>query len=1136
MPDPQAADSAVTVSAELGQHYQHIKAAIPPSLITASPSLRASVRQVKPVIPGWFAATGAEQKNQLKACLEASFKSHAALDQSMDKVQDINDFAKPLLEAALKAAGHVLDVEQTCLRLYCPVEDAFGVRTGGFRAKTLSLLQAALNNFEEPETRAGFFNSASGFITAPDAEGHFERHATSLKIDVFTRLCRDLDLGKQYQAHLTTFLRPAQTVSQNLLRERFVTAQKDGFKAAAYLALLKGDIGQDDYALLLRVASGERNIMLGDRQIWYRRLCLMNLRLQGCVIIDPCVKYRYASWFIAYIPDDPEHPIKRYESFAEFRAELTRQMTVWPPQPGGRPSVVAPTNYQQFFARFVARKDLAYYYRRFTELVPDAPPQSFALKWLRSEQGQFWSQVLTPQLTPITSILGDPAHRVRIASKAPNLNINADSLKGLWVDVDLWDELYEGTVQRLFDDALTMAVPTAMADANNRSRRLAHYMSIGLFALNLVSMVVPPLGTVMAVAMAAQVLYEALEGAIELSEGDREAGWSHIGDVMENLAMLAVGGAAFHVTVSPFIEGLKSITLPSGEVRLWKPDIQAYALEVQRPTTAVPDEAGLRRVQETHVLDLDGKRYALKADPYPGQYRIQHPRRPDAYQPAARHNGSGAWTHEAERPLEWEGPTLMRRLGRVVEGLDDAQLEAIRRVCDIDHSVLRRLHVESEPTPATLLDTVRQFRAYDDVVRLSEQIFVGQLSPDLAPYAASLMVEMPRWPVGKAIEVFEGEGPQRVAIQYGDTAAPLGGLISISRADLMNGQLPARVVAALSDQALQGMLGQHLPPEPRLRSQRLQARLGDYAQQHRARLFRSRYSERVVPSSVAVQVLQRDFQSLPTILAQELLSDASAAELQALTGTRKIPLRLAQKARELQATQRLTKAYEGLYLEALASPDTETLVLNTLETLPGWKDGVRIEVREDAYDGELRAHYGPVDAPNLKVLVRISEGRYQAFDGQAGQLHGVDTLYEALQHALTDAHRRALGLPHVGQGVELKLKILQHALPRDRLRERLGVRPAGRPFFKPPQALPGGRRGYQPGLFPDHRHALAVPEQCAAPDLARRADAAATAGPCRAVRQPYHHDPGGGRRTGCRASGADGPYQQCDLSGGQPVV
>ncbi|NWE37598.1 DUF6543 domain-containing protein, partial [Pseudomonas gingeri] len=101
-----------------------------------------------------------------------------------------------------------------------------------------------------------------------------------------------------------------------------------------------------------------------------------------------------------------------------------------------------------------------------------------------------------------------------------------------------------------------------------------------------------------------------------------EAGWSHIGDVMATLARLAVGGAAFHVTVSPFIEGLKSITLPSGEVRLWKPDIQAYALEVQRPTTAVPDEAGLRRVQETHVLDLDGKRYALQADTYPGQSRI----------------------------------------------------------------------------------------------------------------------------------------------------------------------------------------------------------------------------------------------------------------------------------------------------------------------------------------------------------------------------------------------------------------------------------------------------------------------------------------------------------------------------------
>ncbi|WP_294737368.1 DUF6543 domain-containing protein [uncultured Pseudomonas sp.] len=1060
MPTAQTPDSGSPVPGVQGRHYEHIKAAIPQSLIRATPALRASVRQVKPAIPDWYAAAAPAQKIQLQTLLDASIRSHAALAQSMDKVQDVNDFARPLLTAALTAAGFPLDVDQTCLRLYVPTEDTFGVGSGGFKTKTFSLLQAALNNFEAPETRAGFFDSASGFITAPDANGHFERFNTTLKIEVFATLCRELDLGQQYQTHLTTFLRPTETVAQNLLRERYITRRKDAFKAAACLALLKHDIGQDDYALLLRVASGERKIMLGDKQIWYRRPCMMHLHLQGCLIIDPCVYQRYSSWFIAYIPDDPEHPIKRYESFDQFEQELTRRLTAWPTSGTARPAMVEPTEHQQFFARFVARKDLAHYYRRFTEAVQDAPPSSWWKTWLRSEQGKFWVELLAPKLRPFASLQGDPRHRVRVALEGPNLDINADSIKGAWVDVDLWAEDYEAAIQRLFDDGMTLAVPTAQADAANRSRRLAHYLNIGLFALNLAAMAVPPLGTVMAVAMAAQLMYEVLEGAIELSEGDREAGWAHIGDVLENLAMLAAGGAVYHFTVSPFIDSLKAVTLPSGEARLWKPDLKAYQSTVSLPSGSTPNALGLHRVQGQEVLALEGKRFALKAEPYPGKYRIHHPLRPEAYQPEARHNGSGAWSLEDEQPLSWHGPKLMRRLGHVVDGLDDQQLEAVRRVSDVDESVLRRLHVESEPTPALLLDTVRQFQAYGEATQLSEQIFLGQLSADMASYAASLMVELPYWPAGRAIEVFEGVGERRVAIKYGDTGTQSRDLIRISHIELMRGKLPERVVAVLSEDQLKAMLGQSLPKEPRLRSQQLQARLGAYAQKHQVRVFRSRYSDRVVPASVEVQVVQRAFTGLPTIVVQELLSDASKAELQALTQHRKISLRLSVKARRLQATQRLAHAYEGLYLEALADADTEALVLNTLETLPGWKDNLRIEVRDGSYGGELRASYGPHNAATLKVLVRVSSGSYQAFNGHGLQLHGVDTLYASLQHALTDSHRQALGLPHVGQGLQLKLKILQHALPRERLREVLHMTPSRIPFFKPPQLLPDGRLGY----------------------------------------------------------------------------
>ncbi|WEL77281.1 hypothetical protein P0D92_03405 [Pseudomonas sp. CBSPAW29] len=193
MPAPQA--SASLLPGGEGRHYAQIKAAIPESLISASPALRAAITQAKPEIPAWYAATTPAQKAALQNLLEASIKSHTALEQATGKVQEVNAFARPLLEAALKNAGFELDVNQVHLRLYVPVE---GLATG-YRTKTLSLLQAALNNFEARETRAGFFDSASGFITAPGADGRFERHTTTLTIEAFARLCRDLDLGRLYQ-------------------------------------------------------------------------------------------------------------------------------------------------------------------------------------------------------------------------------------------------------------------------------------------------------------------------------------------------------------------------------------------------------------------------------------------------------------------------------------------------------------------------------------------------------------------------------------------------------------------------------------------------------------------------------------------------------------------------------------------------------------------------------------------------------------------------------------------------------------------------------------------------------------------------------------------------------------------------
>lgn len=1053
MPAPQASTSLLPGGE--GRHYAQIKAAIPESLVSASPALRAAITQAKPEIPAWYAATTPAQKAALQNLLEASIKSHTALEQATGKVQEVNAFARPLLEAALKAAGFELGVNQVHLRLYVPVE---GLATG-YRTKTLSLLQAALNNFEARETRAGFFDSASGFITAPGADGRFERHTTTLTIETFARLCRDLDLGRLYQEHLTTYLLPVQTVSRNLLRERFITRQKDAFRAAAYVALLKGDIRSDDYALLLRIANGERRIKHEGKQVWHRWPSIMELQMHGCLMIDPSVEHGYGTWLIVYIPDHPEHPIKRYKTFADYAEETTRELTAYRPEDYWDSRGVQVTAHQQFFSRFIGKKYLAYYYGRFTEKRVDEPQRRVALgpdpAWR-----QYYARKSLTELQAINAVIKSPRHISRTPQDQPNLNLNAHPIKGLWIDVDPWDELYADMRKRALDDGLSMAIPTAHTDAAGHDRRMAHLMNIGLFTLNLVSMFIPPLGALMAVVTAGQLLYEVLEGVVELGQGDREAGWAHIADVLENLAQLAVGGAALHISLSPFIEGLKAVRLPSGKARLWKPDLAPYAQDIRLPAGSVPDQAGLHTVNGRQVVSVDGNRYAVTAQDEPGVYRVQHPSRPEAYEPQIVNNGSGAWTHEADEPLTWQGAPLMRRLSHVMEGLSDTQLEQVRKISDTDESVLRRLYVESEPTPAITLDTAVRMRAYGRAESLSGQILAGSMSMDLGSYAASLMVEMTGWPPGRTIEVFDGQGTSRTAALYGQPHAPGTELISISRIDLFGGKLPALIVESLPEEQLKNLLGQHMPYGAALRSQALQERLGIYAKQSLRRVFDSLYLGRSSPGSAELQLFARDFKSLPPVMVEELLEGASPSQRASLVNNRKIPLELAQQARQKLGELRLARAYEGLYLDALANADTEALVLNTLEHLPGWRDSLRIEVHEGSVSGRLRASYGLPGSSNLKLLVRVGDGQYQVFDTQGNELHGVDSLYDSLQHALPEAHRQSVGLPEVGQGPQLGRLIQQHALSRAGLRKVLGMQPLGSPFFISPQRSSRGRIGY----------------------------------------------------------------------------
>lgn len=1033
---------------EQGQHYAFIKQAIPACLVESSAERRQALKQTSPQIPAWYDATPQARKDELKALMQARCESLNRLEKTLGKAQSLQAFAQPLLEAALKTAGHELDVNLTWQRLYSPVEDVFGLRKIGFKVKTYSLLQAALNNFSDEESQADYYNSTSGFITEPNARGHFERHGTTLGIQAFVKLCRELDLGAQYQAYVSAFWHPADTLSEGVLREQYIRHQQDAFAAAALMALLKGDINDSDYALLKRVHAGEQRIKLGNKDVWFVRPCLMNLHLLGCVAIWPSAPFHFGEELIVYFPDDPEHPIKRYASLNEFINELTARLTAGTDRDAERTETTPVTDFQQFFSRFVAYKDRPHYFSRLTELVADAPPPPFRAPWGSSDWQTVAMTMEAPELPINTRVDGGPQENVRVPITDPRFGIEMHTIKDKGEHIDLWPQFFEDVRRRALEDARAQAISTADADEAASSTRLHHYLNTALLVVNAVGMVIPPLGVVMSVVMAAQIFYEVFEGVVELSDGDREAGWAHITDVVENLAFVA-GGAAVHVAVSPFIEKLKAVTLPSGKTRLWKPDLAPYEHPRALPEGSQPNEHGVHNVSGETVIALEDKHFKVRHDPATDSYVIQHPSRVDAYEPTLKHNEAGAWHHELERPQAWEGAQLMRRLGPVVDGFSDEVLEQIRNVSGVEEDVLRRLHVDSEPVPAILLDTLRQFRAYDSAMKVAQGIGDGALADDLCGYAASLAVELPGWPPGKAIEAFAGDELSGPSVKYGAADALPADTLRIGRNELMAGKLPKRIVEFLDPAQRDQLVGRYTPREPQAQIDAVRTQLQERANLTRPRLMRSLYVDKQPPIDVAERLIQRDFKNLPTLMVREMLADTTAAERQILRRGERIPLRVAEMARRLQQQVRLTLAYEGLHLDAMANRDTEALVLNTLPNLPGWSDNLRLEVREGGLEGELRASFGP-ETGEKKILVRVADGRYQAFDDRGQQLHGVNGLYGALQHALPDAHRTALGVPHVGQGDQLQALILDKALSREQLRAVLKMRSPVRSFFRSP--------------------------------------------------------------------------------------
>ncbi|WP_223547850.1 NEL-type E3 ubiquitin ligase domain-containing protein [Pseudomonas sp. A-B-19] len=999
MPDLQGSTSTTD---HKGRHYELIKSRIHP--VFQSTSLR-NVRELgraeKTPAPWLKTASALDRSRLQKASLEL-WSSRNKVDRFLDDLQNVYEFAEPLLTDALKKLDIDVDVKKTYLHLYLPKElpwYAFINTSGGVFTHTVSLIDAALHNFAPGET----CEPDSDYISQPDQRGQFDVLPIKHKLSIarFQTLCRELDIGARYTRYLEEQLLQGDRLAKYWLQSRIVESEKAAFRAAVEQATMTGDIDAGARDMFIEMLEGQRNTTWKGKPVQFADLSILDSPLTGIVLITADLEQSHEVMpVIAYVPQDPQHPLKQYPSPVAFMNELTRQLR--------DDALIASTGmtYRQFFSRFIDHSQRGHFFGGLQQRL-------FEVKWHRKEASDprpNWREV------PIDN---------------PRLSFDIVPITG-----ELWVHLYQNKLNKILNDARDIAVSTADTDRKARWAWWDNFKKIVIDIFNAALLIatpfIPGLGELMLAYTVYQLTSDVIEGVVDLAEGLWAQAADHVVGVVTDVVQLAAFAAgasiadAFRLKASAWVESLQPVSSATGETRLWHPDIEPYAHpDLSLPTDSRPDRLGLHRHQGRDILPLEGRHYVTRKDPQTAQYRLQHPTRPEAYAPKLDHNGRGAWRHEGENPLTWEGPKLMQRLGHMTDGLSSRQLENIRLISGTEEDALRRMHGENAEPPLLLEDTVNRFKAMEDVAATTTQIRSGSPIDPSSHWFEQMITELPGWPSDHALRVYERSDLLGASRLYGNANARPEQTLEIGLAEVMAGRLPERVVRFLDEPQLEALVGPGLSRQAKVKS--LRDRLANRVEGRKTDIADYVYRSRQRSTDRRVQVLQRQYPELPTIIAERLVAHARQDDLRIVVEQRRLPLDLKSRARECAFETRATRASEGFYQNERMTADTERLALNALRFNSEALGDLRVEIRDSTADGSLRCSVGPDDATQVRLLLQVGDGRYEVVDGQHRPLSEAVDFHEALLRALPEQARRSIGY-RLGQGQAFKQWIMAKTL------------------------------------------------------------------------------------------------------------
>ncbi|WEL57213.1 NEL-type E3 ubiquitin ligase domain-containing protein [Pseudomonas kermanshahensis] len=247
-----------------------------------------------------------------------------------------------------------------------------------------------------------------------------------------------------------------------------------------------------------------------------------------------------------------------------------------------------------------------------------------------------------------------------------------------------------------------------------------------------------------------------------------------------------------------------------------------------------------------------------------------------------------------------------------------------------------------------------------------------------------------------------------------------------------------------------------------LEEQRLE--LLDDAAELREQLL-EHFSRQYLATDPLLPLIRRDFNGLPDAYALDVLKSATDTERQWMLREDRIPLPVAEKAREHLQLARLTRMREGLYLKGSYHPDTVKLMFALLRQQANLTGAVDLELREGSDVGRLLAQLQPDKGSEYVTTVLVKcPGGFKCYDAQGREL-AID-LRDPVDIADVLARHLAPGdlarLTWDGsQAPEQIRNALRSWLPRERQAQAdlIGLREI-KPSRSPLRRLADGRIGY----------------------------------------------------------------------------